>query len=285
MNKTFAAVRDWAFVIAGSLLIALSLNLFVIGNSIASGGFTGIALILNWLFGLPVGSTVLLLNAPALLISSKILGRDFLVKTLVSVAVLSWATDVFSFLPSVTKDSLLACLYAGMLSGIGAGTVFLGGGSSGGSDVLGALLIRVFKNASRAKLILVIDAAIVALGALAFKSIESALYAAVMSFTISRMIDLILSGERTGLCAFIVTVSEREMIESITGELEKTATVVDAHGAYQNKNASLLVVVIKPNQRYSLLRLVHEKDPNAFVWILSDCEVTGEGFAPLLGGR
>jgi len=285
MNKTFAAVRDWAFVIAGSLLIALSLNLFVIGNSIASGGFTGIALILNRLFGLPVGSTVLLLNAPALLISSKILGRDFLVKTLVSVAVLSWATDIFSFLPSVTKDSLLACLYAGMLSGIGAGTVFLGGGSSGGSDVLGALLIRVFKNASRARLILVIDAAIVALGALAFKSIESALYAAVMSFTISRMIDLILSGERTGLCAFIVTVSEREMIESITGELEKTATVVDAHGAYQNKNASLLVVVIKPNQRYSLLRLVHEKDPNAFVWILSDCEVTGEGFAPLLGGR
>jgi uncharacterized membrane-anchored protein YitT (DUF2179 family) len=177
----------------GSVIYAVAVNDFLKPNHIAPGGFTGITTILNYLFGLPIGATMLVLNIPLFIYSFKGIGKDFVLKTIISTISMSAAIDLLAFLPSITDDRLLSAIYGGVLSGVGFAMIFMGGATSGGSDLLAKIIIK-FNKMSMGKMILIIDAVIIVFSAVVYNNINSALYAIINLYINTHLIDVILTG-------------------------------------------------------------------------------------------
>lgn len=269
-------VWEYVLLILGSLVVALSFNMFLGPNQVASGGVTGISVIIEKLFGIEPAFTQWALNIPLFLLGTLLLGRQFGAKTLVGSIVLPLLVLLTKDLPSMTDNVLLASIYGGIGIGAGLGLVFRGRASTGGMDLAAQMLHR-YTGISLGLCVALLDGLII-LTAGVFLSPEKAMYALIGLFVTTKTINIVQLGLSYSKVAFIISEAEEEIREAILYELDRGLTKLQATGGYTGESKRVLMVVVSQTEVSRLKELVRRIDPGAFV-ILSDTnEVLGEGF-------
>lgn len=262
----------------GSLVFALSLNLFLVANGLAEGGFTGLALLIHYLTEWPVGSIILVLNLPLFLVGWKLWGKTFFIKTLLGVVGVSVAVDLTAGFHFKTGDLLLSALYGGVLSGAGLGIVLRSGATTGGIDIL-ARLIYEKTGISMGKVFFLFDLTVITLVA-SILGLEKALYTLVALFISSRMIDRLIEGVDEARAVTIISTLNQAIANSIINNLQRGATIIKGYGAYTGKEKNVLYVVVNKQELLTLKKIIRDIDPRAFIIISNVYEVLGEGFHP-----
>ena len=283
-SRAWNTALDILALVAGSALYAGAVNLFTVPNNIAPGGVTGIATIFNHLFGLPIGTMILIINIPLFLIGAKVMGFRFLGKTAVATVLVSVFIDVSApFIDrfAYTSDSLLASVYGGVLSGAGLAIIFLRGGTTGGTDILARVIHRYKPHFSMGRLILILDAIIITGAGIAYRSVDSALYAVIVIFASSVVIDRVLFGADAGKAVYVMSKKSEEITKAIMERMGRGVTLLDGHGAYTGQKKTIILCVVRKHETTRLRRLVDEIDPDAFMLISGAGEVLGEGFKSL----
>jgi len=271
-------IRQFAGVSLGVLLVALGLNIFLIPNKIAAGGVSGIATILHYLIGVPVGLAILALDLPLFLMGIYRLGLPFALRSLFGTIALAFLVDILApVLPVFTSDILLAALYGGLLTGLGLGLVFRAGGTTGGTD-LAAAILRSYSGVNVGQLLFLVDGAVVIAAGLAFRSAELAMYALLTIAIASWLIDVVPEGISYARAFLIISDHAQEIAAKITRELQRGATLWQAQGVYTGNRQDVLLCIVNRAEVSQLKAIVYEVDPRAFVILSNVHEVFGEGF-------
>ncbi|WP_176786105.1 YitT family protein [Desulfosporosinus hippei] len=278
---TWQLFKHFIGIIIGSTVVSVSINTLIIPNEIADGGVTGIAILLHYLFNWPVSWAVLFLNLPLFFLGLRMVGRDFLVFSIVGVAVLSATLSLTAHLPALTHDTLLASISGGVLTGIGMGIIFRSRGSLGGTDILAVLLARTTAF-SVGQILLGIDAIIFLCAALLFGP-EVAMYAMIYMFIATRVVDLVQEGLSVSKSVLVVTSQPQRIAEEIIAKLERGVTLFQATGAFSGEAKQVVYCVINRSELSQIKEIVRDFDPQAFVAISEVPEVVGEGFSSWKG--
>ena len=272
-------IRNYIGITVGAVITAVSLNMFLIPNRIAAGGTSGLATVFHYLFGVPVGMTMLSMDIPLLLLSVKILGARFGINTLFGAAVLSITIDLSApYIPVLTHDFLLGALYGGVLSGIGLGIVFRFRGTTAGTDLAAAILNKLF-GVSVGQALLGVDFFVIAFAGIAFKSPEVSLYALISLFVTTKIIDLVQEGASSSKAFIIMTADPDKIAQEIMAELDRGVTIFQAKGGYTNAMREVLFCVVKVGEVSRVKDIVYRHDRRAFVIVNDAHEVLGEGFS------
>ena len=278
-KQLFSFLTDLIFYIAGGMIYSVAVLLFLTENEISPGGLTGIATILNYLFSLPIGTVVFILNIPLLAAGFIKFGGIFISKTAVATAVMSLTLDISGlFMPKMKIDPILAALFGGLLMGLGISLFMLRGATTGGSDIVAKLINRKFPHLTVGRLMLAADAAVVGLSALVYKNMESALYAVIAIYASSRVMDLILYGADRGKIIYVITDNAKELSDSIMSLINRGVTLLDVTGAYTGTKRQMLMCTVRRNEVAAVCRLATSCDKNAFIIVGEAGEVLGEGF-------
>jgi uncharacterized membrane-anchored protein YitT (DUF2179 family) len=270
----------------GTALYAFGINFFLLPHHLLEGGVTGIAILLNYAFSWPISLMTLLLNIPIFLIGLKALGWKSMFYSIYGVLSLSFFLFVAELVfqagyiqPFDSKENiLLATLYAGVILGFGIGTVFRFGGTTGGVDIIAAIISRKY-NVRIGTTMLTIDFFILASALLVPEfSLEQLLYTLVYVFVASKMIDLVQEGIKSSRSFQIFTDKPRAISKAIHDKLNRGTTLYEAQGGYTGKHKQVVFVVITRNEMSLLKRIIHKIDPKAFIVSNDVHEVLGEGF-------
>lgn len=282
-EKRFLIMIKKAFIeliqlVCGTAIMAMGTTLFLLPNKLSAGGFSGISTIFYYLFGFPVGTTMFLLNVPLFIFSFFKNGKRFFFRSVLGTFLLSMFINLFEKVTPFTQDRLLACLYGGILIGIGTAIILKANASTGGSDLL-AQIIRKFKPDFRpGTLIVILDTIIVGMNVLVFKQIEIALYSAIAIYVMGKVIDIFLEGIYFTKMIYIISEKYEEIAKKIGEEVERGATGIYAKGMYTNKEKMLLLCVAGRGEVASIRKIVKQMDPKAFLIISNAREVFGKGF-------
>ncbi|MFP4661969.1 MAG: YitT family protein [Halanaerobiales bacterium] len=277
MNNRKRIIVDYLGITIGAALLALSLSVFLIPNKIAAGGLSGLATIIYYWTGLPVGTMTLLMNIPLFIAGVKFLGRSFGPRTIYGMVVFSILIDILQpFVPVLTEDLLLASIYGGVVGGLGLGIVFLSRGTTGGTDMI-ARLINHFTGLSMGQGLLLADGFVVVLAGIFFNA-EVALYAAITIFINSKTVDLVQEGIDYKKAAVIISAESEEIKQKIMAGLDRGVTVIKGEGGFTGQDKNMLYCVINRTELSKLKKIVYDLDNDAFVIISNVHEVLGEGF-------
>ncbi len=279
-NSMRGVLRDVSLLLIGSLIYGIGTYMFVVPANIAPGGASGIALMVNFVTGLPVGILTLVLNVPLLVLAWFYLSRKFAVSTAITTAVCSFVLDfiVPLFVPVYAGDRLLCSLYGGVLVGAGMALIFIAGSTTGGTDILGYILQKKRPHMSIGRALMIVDGVILAVSIFVFGNIEAALFGLISLYVQTKVIDAIIYGGEVGSMATIITSNPDGITEKVISELDRTATLLPAKGAYSRKDTNVLLCTVRKSQFSLLKKIVYEADPNAFVMVTETSEVFGLGF-------
>ncbi len=280
-NKKYRLFVDYLAIAVGSGLLAFSLVFFLEPNTIAPGGVTGFAILIQKLVGIPIDFTNLAVNIPLFIAGIMILGKAFGAKTAYATIMLSVFIRLFyTFFGeiAVTDDLLLAAIYGGVISGVGLGIVFRYGGTTGGTDLGGAILNKFFPNLSTAKMMMFLDLIVVISAGFVERRIETSLYSIIALYILVKLIDFIVEGLSYAKAFYIISNNPEEMGKTITKEMHRGVTALSGKGVYTGSSRDVLLCVVNRAQVAKLKRIVHEVDPNAFMMVSTIHEVLGEGF-------
>lgn len=282
-KKVFNGIKDVLIWIIGCSSYSTGLNCFVKSNGIAQSGMTGAALIINKIFGFPVGITGFVLNVPLLVLMWIFLGKKPVAKTLVVSAILSVALDgLGAFLPSYTGDRLLATLFCGIFEGFGLGLIMTTGATSGGTDIIGKLFHKAFPHISVGKIVMIADALVIIANMLLFRSIESGLYAIIIIFVSTKVVDTIIYGTGSGKMLMIITEKSDEVSKAIVGASPRGVTIMPATGAYSGENKNMLVCVARKHEISDIIKIAQSIDSQTFIIVTEANEILGKGFSSSL---
>ena len=280
VTEPLAQAICWLYYVAGSLLYAVGVNMFSEPNQLVPGGVTGVSMLVHHVWpAFPIGLGILLINLPLLLLSWRFLGRAFTVRTACVTVIASAAIDVTApFVPPYTTDALLAALCGGVLSGAGLSLVFLRGATTGGTEIVARLLERRWPHLSMGRLMLLVDGVIIAVSVPVFGRLEAALYAAVLVFVCSVVLDRLIGGAHSTRTVLIVSSEEEAITTAVTARMERGVTVIPAAGGYTGEERSVLLCAVRPSEVYPLRLLVGSCDSAAFLIVLASEQVLGNGF-------
>jgi len=260
-------------------LYAAGIDTFAGAAGFAPGGVSGLALILNHLWGLPVGIMTLVLNVPLVLISYKAVGEKFLLKTAVTMLISTFFLDlVFPFFPLYRGQRLLAAVYSGVLLGGGMVLFYLRGSSSGGIDFLTMAIKKKHPSFSLGKITLMIDLAVILLGWPVFGDVDAVLYGLIATFASVVVIDKVLYGIGAGTLAIIITSDGKKMAKVIRENADRGVTLIEAIGGYTGQQKSVLLCACSKSEAYTVQEAVRKTDETAFLMFTETSEVFGEGF-------
>lgn len=273
---------DILFDLVGGFIFAVGLNCFTNPNQIAPGGVSGVSVILNHLFGLPLGAVIFGINIPLLLLAWRFLGRDFTLRTLKTLAIQSVVVDqIAARLPVYQGDMILAALFGGLCIGFGIALIFLRGSTTGGTDIVSRLIQLRWPFVPIGRAMLAVDAVVVAASMIVFRNIEVGLYALINIFVSSRVIDAVMGGINTGRMILIVSEQYMAISQQIMEKMGRGATLLEASGAYSGEGRKVVLCAVRNNEYPRLKEIVREADPHAFLITTNVTEVLGEGFASL----
>jgi len=282
-TQIWKIIKDYSLVTLGALVQALAMRLFLIPGELVSGGISGLAQILNSFTGWPIGLMVFIGNVPLFVLGWRYLGgRRFALRTAVAVGLFSLFTDLLViFIPAqgMTQDNVLNALFGGVLLGIGLGLVYLGQGTSGGSDILGRILNSKL-GISISQAYLITDTLVVLGGGLSY-TWEKALYGLIVIYVSGLAAEAVSEGSGIFRETIIISSQPEQVAERLMTILERGVTVLPGTGAYTGVERPVLYCVITRAEVNQLKTLVKEIDPKAFIVIGSAHEVLGEGFKPL----
>lgn len=270
--------KEFLLIFFGTLFAGMGMGSFLLPNKLSSGGFAGVATIFYYFFNWNVGITVIILNIPFLIFAWIKIGKRFLIKTLIGTFLLSFFIDLFEYLPLLTHDRLLACIYGGVLIGIGTGFVFKAHTSTGGTDLIVQIVQSYRVRISNSKLLNLIDIIVVVLNVVCFREFEIGLYSAIAIFIDGYMIDIVFEGINFSKLVFIVSNKNDEIVKMIHNDLNAGATEIYGKGSYLNVE-KIVVMSVVPRREISILReKVYKIDRNAFFIVSNAREVYGLGF-------
>ena len=271
-------LRSAAEILIGTLLVSFAVKLVYAPADLDTGGVSGVAVILESVAGMPLWLTNTLCNIPLFLLGWIFLGWAFIRRTLAATALMSLELYLLPDLAiSTGSDLFLSAVFGGLLAGVGMGLVFSAMATTGGTDLLAALLQRKWKHVSIPKLVGIADFVIILAGIFVF-GIVRGMYALVAVFVTSRVSDYILVGMRSSKAAFIVSRNSDPIAEAVMRDIGRGVTGIHAMGMYSREEMNMLYCVVSPREIPHLKQIVEDVDPLAFVIISDAGEVTGEGF-------
>lgn len=276
---TMRFIVDLCFVFVGSLLFSIAIHSFTSPNQIAPGGLTGIATIINSLFGIPIGTFVFIANIPLVIIGFLNVGKRFMIKTLIAIALFTVFSDyILVNLPVFTDDKLLATIIGGTIMGGGLGLILSRNSCAGGVDIIVKIILNKRPDLKFGSVALFVNVFVLLFSCFAYGSPVPAFYATVCLFISSKAIDSVLYGFNICKFVYIITPKADEISHDINTEMHRGATIIKSYGAYTKQERPTIMVVIRQSEYSRLKRVVYTKDPSAFMIITTANEVVGAGF-------
>ncbi|WP_425463243.1 YitT family protein [Macrococcus equipercicus] len=269
---------DYLYTIIGSILVALSYNLFLLPSQLAAGGISGVSTILNELFQVEPFIVQSVINIPIFIAGWMVLGRDFSLKTIVATFLIPFViflTD--DFVDNGIHNPLLGAIYGGILLGLGLGLVYRGNGSTGGTATL-AQIVKKYTGLSSGFCQLIVDAVVVAASAFVF-DFELALYALISIYVTSKVIDFVQLHTGDNKLVFIITEEERTVTQLIYDSVERGVTKVSSFGSYSHAEKALLFSVMEQKEAIYFKQVISRAEPESFVIFLNASDIIGRGFS------
>lgn len=265
--------------IIGCILYSIGVNSFAVPNSIAQSGITGVSVIFYHLFGTPVGTINLVLNIPLLILMWIFLGKKLVARTLWVTVLLSTAIDIIAMFDiAYTGNPLLASLYCGLCQGAGLGLIMITGATSGGTDIVARLVHKKFPHITVGTVVMLADAVVVAAGMFVFRSIESGLYAIIVIYVSTKVIDSMIYGVGNGKMLMIVTEKGDEVSKAIVNSSPRGVSVLPAVGAYTGESKNVLLCVARKHEISGIIKTVESVDDKTFIIVSEANEILGKGF-------
>ncbi|WP_265445624.1 YitT family protein [Acetivibrio straminisolvens] len=294
IKKLLTELKDYLLITIGSLITAISINVFMVPYKIAPGGISGVATIIYYLTDakIPVGIAMLVLNIPLFLMGIKLIGKRFIIKTLYGTILLSLLIDttqpltdyfVANYLTSAedylySPDILLYSIFGGLLLGIGLGLVFRSGATTGGTDLAARIVNHIVPAFTMGETLLFIDTGIIVFAAFVFKSVQLGLYSIVTLYISSKIIDAILEGVNFAKALLIISDFPEKIASSIMKDLDRGVTALKGKGMFTGSDKEVLFCVVQRRQIPMVKKIVREIDKKAFIVLTDIREVLGEGF-------
>jgi uncharacterized membrane-anchored protein YitT (DUF2179 family) len=275
-----AEIHDYVVIAIAMLSYCIGWGVFLLPNSITTGGVAGVSSILYWGTGIPVQTSYFVINAILLLIALRVLGVKFCVKTIYAVTVLTFGV---AFITANYKDHLLAdepfmaAIIGAVFCGCGVGLGLSSNGSTGGTDIIAAV-INKYRDISLGRVIMICDVIIITSSYIVLKDWEKVLYGYVVLYVTAFCIDWVINSRRSSVQFFIISHKYKEIGERINREPHRGCTVIDAQGFYSGNEVKMLFVLAKRRQSDLIFRIIDEVDPTAFVSQSAVIGVYGEGF-------
>lgn len=284
-EKVRQRIKDYLMITIASFIYAVSVSMFLDPNSLAPGGVTGIAIILNRLVRIETGTLILLINVPILVLGMWKFGIHFIVSTLYCTAVTSAATNLLAPIGAATTDPFLASLCGSVLMAIGIGLVFKAGATTGGTDIIIKLMRIKAPHLKTGALFMITDAVIVAASAVVFQDVNKALYAGVVVVVTSLVLDVVLYGRDGAKLLYIISDESEPITKRLLDELDIGVTHVQGYGAYSGREKNVIMCAIKKQMAPKAENIVREEDPLAFMIVTSATEIYGEGYKSYFGEK
>lgn len=298
MNKLFQShkmlIKNITLTVLGTLLLSLATGLFILPYNLVVGGMSGLAILMNTVIPLGKELWVTIVTISLYLLGLVFLSRDFALKTLISTIVYPLGVSFFSYLasPDVLGGMfylpgssyneigiLLAALFGGIFTGAGCAITFLGGGSTGGLDIIAFIICKYFKRANHAYVLFINDALIVLIALFVMHDLVLILLGIICAFVTALVIDKLFLGETRAFVANILSTAHTQINQEIIERLDRTTTIIPATGGYSGKEYQMLMVTFTINQYATLLDIINRNDKKAFVAIHPAHEINGEGFS------
>ena len=271
-------IKDYIVITIASVFYGVAISQFLDPNNIAPGGVSGLSMILNRLISIEVGTLILMINIPILLLGLWKFGFRFLISTIYATFMGSVMTNITAMFPPVTTDPLLATIGGCAIASIAIGFIFKSGATTGGTDIIVKLLRLRFPHLKTGRLFLICDLFVVLLSAFVFDDTDSALYAAIGVFLMSIIFDVVLYGADGAKLIYIISNHWQEISTRLLMELDVGATYLEGEGAYSNEKKRVIMCVVRKQIAPQVEEVVKEEDPNAFMIISSAAEIYGEGY-------
>lgn len=275
-------MRDYGIITIAMLLGVFGLNLFLLPNEITTGGIIGVASIVYWGTGIPVQETFFVINAMLLLVALKVLGWHFCAKTVYGVVVFTVASAVLQRvmppdLHLLADQKFMACMVGAVFLGTSVGLGLSAGGSTGGSDVIAAM-VHKYRDVSLGHIILFCDLTIITSSYVVLRDWEKVLYGYVLLFVISFVVDHIVNSLRQSVQFFIISDKYQEIGEAINEIADRGCTMLNGNGFFTKKDKKVIFCIAKKSESNFIFELIDEIDPNAFVAQSAVVGVYGQGF-------
>jgi len=272
-------------IIVGTLIYGFGFNGFILSNEIITGGLSGLCALIYFATGqmIPVSVSYFVINILLLAIALKILGLKFLIKTIFGVFSLSASLTLFENIftePIIKNEPFMCIIIGGLLCGTGLGLIFASNGSTGGTDIIGAIITK-YKNISIGRAMLMLDFVIIGSSYILFHDVEKIVFGFVEMVVSNYMIDQVVNGSRESVQFFIFSQKHDEIADRIINELGRGCTILDGTGGYSKKPVKVVMVVARKSESVTVFRLVKRIDHNAFISQSPTRGVFGEGFDPI----
>ncbi|TDB55209.1 YitT family protein [Priestia flexa] len=268
------------FILLGSAIFGFGLVNFNMQNNLAEGGFTGITLLLYFLFNIDPSYSNLVLNIPLFFVGWKLLGRTSFYYTIlgvISLSVFLWVFQRFPVDMPLKDDMTLAALFAGVFIGVGLGIIFRYGGTTGGVDII-ARLVQKYIGWNMGKTMFLFDFLVIITSLIYYLTYTEAMYTLVAVFVAAKVIDFIQDGAYAAKGATIISTHNEKISAKIMQEMERGVTILKGQGSYSKQETNVLYCVVSKNEIFRLKQVITSVDPYAFVAVSDVHDVLGEGF-------
>jgi uncharacterized membrane-anchored protein YitT (DUF2179 family) len=280
-SKIYPPMKDCIFIFVGTALYAFGFTGFVMSNEVVPGGLTGIASLIYYATDIPVSTTYALINVILLAFSFKILGKRFVLNSLIGIVSLTLMLMLFEWLLKdralVNNEPFMSILIGSAIGGTGLGMIFAAGGSTGGTDILGAI-INKYKNVSIGRALMFFDFVIISSAYILFHSVEKIVFGYVVMFTELYILDKVLNANNQSVQFLIFSKKHEEIVRHIINDLGRGCTLLDAHGGYSGEKMKVVVLLVRKRESGMIFRLIKSIDKQAFISQSNVQGVYGEGF-------
>ena len=264
--------------IFGAAIMAFGVASFLLPNQLSSGGFSGVATIIYYLFKIPMGTMIIAMNIPLFLFAGYKIGKRFFIKSLIGTVSLSVFIDLIDKYPPITTDRFLASIYGGVIIGIGTAIILKVGSSTGGTELVANLIKTYNPYSTISKYLTIIDIVIVTLNVVFLGRIEIGLYSAITIYLYGKMVDIIFEGIYFTKLLFIISDKNQEISNAIVSEVGRGVTGLYGKGMYKNNDKLILICAASRRDVYKIKDLARRIDRKSFIVVANAREVLGKGF-------
>lgn len=272
------AIIEGAGTVVGSAIMAFGVSSFLLPNQLSSGGFSGIATITYYLLKIPMGIMILALNIPLFLFAGYRIGKEFFIKSIIGTASLSIFIDILDKYPPVTTDRFLACIYGGVIIGIGTAIILKVGSSTGGTELIANIIKTYNPHISMSRYLMIIDIIIIGLNVLFFKEIEIGLYSVIVIYLYGKLIDIIFEGVYYTKLLFIISDKNEQISDAIEEDVKRGVTGLYGKGMYSHKEKLILICAASRGDIVKIKEIAKKIDKKCFIIVANAREVLGKGF-------
>lgn len=284
-NYSWQSVKKYLIITFVSTLYGAGTSLFLEPNDLVPGGLTGISMILNRFLPLGTGTFFLIMNIPIIVLAWYKFGWKFIISTIYAVGCVSVATDIFTGMPAITNEPLLAVFMGDILIAFSIATIFKCGATSGGADIIIKLLRLKYPHIRTGRLFMIFDISVVALSGILFRNVDAALYAFIGIFVMSAVMDLVLYGQDEAKMVFIISEKSEILANKIMSDVDAGVTFLTGRGAYSKKEKEVILCVVRKAVYPKVEEIIKAEDPTSFLIVTHAHEIYGEGYKDIFANK